>query len=168
MPSLLCHEQFKEASLPAWILVPEMMTVNLEEITLGLWSSVEHFTIPLYPTERVQVAVGTAKEITCEGFIQLGCSAAIHKLSCFKGIFSLLPRVGADPLCQLGWKPSQDLVGNAVWVCDEVVPRSQTIVLNHIVDHGGRDNIFWIWLFEKMDIDILPATLEYSKSLPHR
>ena len=65
---------------------------------------------------------------------------------------SRLTSKGAAQLCQLGWnleaiaRPG-DKCSEPWRVYDVVLPKCQTIVLNHIVAHEEkeRDNTFWIW-----------------------
>jgi hypothetical protein len=57
----------------------------------------------------------------------------------------------------------------AVGVCDVVLSRSHAFLLNHLVCHGRRDNIIWIWhkssRFEKMYINILLASVATTNGL---
>ena len=117
------------------------MAIDVKGVASRLRSSVEQVALPLDAAEGVQVTVGAANEISSDDCIQLGGGPQVPLL---RRDAQLVAHVGTDPLSQLGWKPSQDRVCSAVGVCDVLWPWSHSIVLNHVVAHGRRDDMIWI------------------------
>ncbi len=95
------------------------MAINVEGAASRFWSSVEQVALQLDAAKGVQVAVLSANEIASDDCIQLCCSPQVPLL---QRDAQLVAHVGTDPLRQLGWKPSQDLVCSAVGVCDVLLP----------------------------------------------
>ena len=124
-----------------WIPVPETVALNVKGIASRLWPSVEQVSLPLYAAKRAKMAVWAADESASDDCIQLGGGPQVPLL---RRDAQLVVHVGTDPLRQLGWKPSQDRVCSAVGVCDVLWPWSHSIVLNHVVAHGRRDDMIWI------------------------
>jgi hypothetical protein len=69
----------------------------------------------------------------------------------------LLTQISSNPLSLFGRQPPQDLVWCTVCVREVLFSRIQTVILNNIGGHSGRDGI-------QMDVNILPSTLSIQSA----
>jgi hypothetical protein len=79
-----------------WILVPKMMSQNIERIVSCLWSTVEKFVLLLDAFKYVEMALWAANETANDDCVQL-CGGPQGALLVRDVKF--LTKISANPLC---------------------------------------------------------------------